>query len=282
MKTLVLGVMLAGMLCGSSSSGEEVVRTFSWSGSAFVQGKEGDNAPMTIEGKSGEPAVVLTIEDPKGVGVGPPAYAFTGEVRCEGVEGNGCVEMWSWFPDGSHFFSRTLASYGPMKSLSGTGGWTQFVVPFFLNDSPRRPVKLVLNVVLPGKGKVELRSLKLVQYRTGEDPLMLPGQWWGGRTGGLVGGSIGGLFGILGGLIGVLAGRGRARGFVVGALWTMGFCGILCAAACVLALAGGQPYAVWYPFALAAVTVLGFAMIPVARRRYAQLELRRMEALDAK
>lgn len=281
MKAMTIGIALAIVLCASSAFAAEVVKSFSWSGSAFEQGKEIDNGAMTVEG---QPAVALTLSDEKGLDVGPPAYAFAGEVRYDGVEGNGFVEMWSVFPDGSRYFSRTLAAAGAAKSLSGTSDWRPFVVPFFLGDNSPRPVQILLNVVLPGKGKVALRSLQLVQYRSGEDPLLLPGQWWGERAGGLIGGSVGGLFGILGGLIGVLAGCGRARGSVIAMLWTMGICGIFSAAACIAALACRQPYAVWYPFALPAVilTALGFAMLPIARRRYAQIELRRMEALDTK
>jgi hypothetical protein len=46
--------------------------------------------------------------------------------------------------------------------LTGDSDWRAFQLPAFINDgSGRRPLKLTLNVVLPGEGTVELRSLKL-------------------------------------------------------------------------------------------------------------------------
>ena len=49
-----------------------------------------------------------------------PYWSVRGRVRTEGVAGQGFLEMWSTFPDGSSFFSRTLAAEGPMRSLAGT------------------------------------------------------------------------------------------------------------------------------------------------------------------
>ena len=42
------------------------------------------------------------------------SYAITGKVAYEGVEGDGYLEMWSVFPDGSRYFSRTLDDAGPL------------------------------------------------------------------------------------------------------------------------------------------------------------------------
>jgi hypothetical protein len=49
-----------------------------------------------------------------------------------------------------------------------------------------------------------------------------------------------------------------------------------------VALALGQPYAVWYPLLLMGVLdpVLAFSLLPSARRRFEEIELRRMRALD--
>jgi len=81
----------------------------------------------------------------------------------------------------------------------------------FLGDDPRRPERLVVRVVLPGRGIVRLGPIKLVHYGPGEDPLMPPGQWWSDRQGGWLGALSSAAFGCLAGLVGLLAGRGPAE-----------------------------------------------------------------------
>ncbi len=93
----------------------------------------------------------------------------------------------------------------------------------------------------------------------------------------------GGLLGVLGALIGVLAGTGRARHLVLGLLKFM----IVASAVALLlggaALALGQPYGVYYTLLL--IGVIGVAvpagLLGTLRKRYEQLELRRMSAFDA-
>lgn len=101
-------------------------------------------------------------------------YAITGEVRYDQVEGEGFLEMWSHLPGEAgdtdiavSFFSRTLDISGPMGKLTGTSDWRPFQLPAYVNDdSDRRPLKLTLNVVLPGEGRVEVRDLKLRSLKT--------------------------------------------------------------------------------------------------------------------
>ncbi|MDF1851783.1 MAG: hypothetical protein P1U85_13175 [Verrucomicrobiales bacterium] len=102
------------------------------------------------------------------------SYAITGEVRYEGIEGDGFLEMWNHLPGEAgetdiavSFFSRTLGISGPMGKLTGTSDWRPFQLPAYVSDdSGRRPLRLTLNVVLPGKGNVEIRNLKLRSLRT--------------------------------------------------------------------------------------------------------------------
>lgn len=101
-------------------------------------------------------------------------YAVVGEVRYEGVKKEGFLEMWNHMPAekggtdiGVAFFSRTLDLSGPLAKLSGDSEWRPFQLPAFINDgSGRRPLKLTLNVVLPGEGTVEIRDLKLKTLRS--------------------------------------------------------------------------------------------------------------------
>jgi hypothetical protein len=156
------------------------------------------------------------------------------------------------------------------------------LLPFDANGQGR-PQRLTVNVVFGGRGTVFLSPLELVQYSGSEDPLTPVGAWWSDRQEGLVGGVGGGLLGVLGVLIGVLAGTGRARHLVLGLLKVLIATSAVALVLGGAALAMGQPYSVYYPLLL--VGVLGVAvpagLLGSLRKRYEQLELRRMSAIDA-
>src|SRR2546422_232090 len=97
------------------------------------------------EGPGGTPALELratasgptslhlvTIDHPPIAG---PRYVVSGEVRYQGVEGQGYLEMWTVFPDGERFFSRTLAAQGPLAALHGESTWRRFELPFDLSGA---------------------------------------------------------------------------------------------------------------------------------------------------
>jgi hypothetical protein len=208
-------------------------------------------------------------------------YAITGSVAYEDVEGDAWLEMWSVFPDGSRYFSRTLDEHGPLAKLAGSSPARPFALPFFLTPESPRPVRLELNVVLPAGGRVTLRDLRL---GSGVAATAAPGAWWSDRTAGWIGGAAGSSVGLLGGLIGTLCTLGRGRRFVLAGLLALGVSGLVLLAVGGVALALGQPYAVWYPLVLLGVLdpVLAFSLLPTARRRFEEIELRRMQALDAR
>jgi len=171
MKGSVIGLTV--LLCACSVGAEEALEEFSWSKlKAEGRLKNGTVVPtdagkafesLAVRNEKSEVRVitVLTIDRPK---ITASTYALRGEVSYEGVEGTGHLEMWNHFPDASAYFSRTLASSGVLQSLTGSSDWRPFSLPFFLKDDPRRPNKVVFNVVLPGKGRVELSPVRLVQY----------------------------------------------------------------------------------------------------------------------
>jgi hypothetical protein len=173
--------------------------------------------------------------------------------------------MWSEFPDGSRYFSRTLATSGPMAKLSGSSPPRPFSLPFHLEETTPAPVRLELAVALSGSGRVTLSELRLESMDTAA------GGWWADRTGGLVGAILGSALGVLGSLLGVLASLGRARGFVLGALHAMAALGIASLVAGGAALLLEQPYAVWYPLVLtgAVGTSVGLGLRGTVRKRYA-------------
>jgi len=223
---------------------------------------------------SGPPSLhLVTIDHPPVAG---PAYVVAGEVRYEGVEGQGYLEMWSVFPNGERFFSRTLAAQGTLAALHGGSGWRPFELPFSLNGASPAPSRLEINLVLPGPGTVWLGPLHLRQSTAAIG-------WWSERFGALVGAILGSFVGVVGAIIGVLGGRGKARRVVLTLLVGMiavGGCFVLVGAA---AAASSQPRHVWYPLLLLGVisAVVGLGVLPAMRRRFAADELRRIEAMDA-
>jgi hypothetical protein len=266
MKSLVLGLSL--LLVPPAVFAGEVLRELSGS-------------ELRVVNDQGQPRLVtvLRIEAP---GISKGRYAITGQVRHERVDGTAYLEMWSHFPDGSRYFSRTLATVGPLRGLTGSSDWRRFVIPFFNQEGGAPPARLELGVMLPGRGTVHLGALRLVQYDPGEDPLAGDGQWWGDRFAGWLGG-IGGLaVGVLGAVIGWLTSAGRARGLALGLLKALMLTGGMMLIVGVAALFLGQPYAVYYPLLLIGgiSTVVAAGVFPTARRRYEEIELRKITAMD--
>jgi len=232
---------------------------------------------------------VLELAQPK---ITQSSWAIEGKVKYAGVGGNGYIEMWSHFPDGTAYFSRTLDTSGPLGVLHGKSEWREFKLPFF-SEAGKTPSKLVVNVVLPEGGTVWLAPAKLkevvaqpapaagVSKRATRGTVAAP--WWGTRGGGVVGAAVGLMCGVYGGVMGILASWARGRRlsipFMVGGLVV---CGLMLIAGLV-AWGSGQPYAVWYPLLLSGTisgTVTGI-LLPVLKRRLEEDELRQMTALDA-
>lgn len=283
---------LSLVLWGSAAFGEQTLRDLSW-GTLPAARPPAAGTVQSADATAGFPYLrivhaedvptrltVLTLDAP---GVTGFPYALAGSVRYEAVRGQGYLEMWSAFPGGGRYFSRTLGS-GLLRPLQGTTDWRPFVLPMFGDAGTPLPAGLTLNVVLPGRGTVDLGPLRLVQYRPGEDPLAATGQWWSERTGGLVGGALGGTIGLLGAVIGWLTSRGAARGFVLGATKGAVALGVAVLVAGIVAMLRGQPWAVSYPLNLAGLltTVIFGALLPSIRRRYDTVELRKMQAADAR
>jgi hypothetical protein len=224
-----------------------------------------ESRPVTV--------TVLTIDQPAVKG---PRYSLSGEVRYENVDGAGYLELWNHFPDGGQFFSRTLADQGPMMKLGGSSGWRPFVLPFDATGAPP-PTRLVLNVVLPGRGTVYLGPLELGDQRGGS-AIGFDGDATD-RFLGFAGTVVGGI----GALIGVLTSLGRARRFVIGSAFALVALGIL---AFVAGLAGffaaglhstGSPLLLVSGFLMSLVPL---GLLPTIRKRYEEAELRTMRAHD--
>jgi uncharacterized membrane protein YeaQ/YmgE (transglycosylase-associated protein family) len=213
---------------------------------------------------------LATLDPPKIQG---QRWAIRGFVRYEGVEGHAYLETWQTV-GGGEYFTRSLADHGPMGVLSGRSDWRAFELPFDATGAGL-PTKLVLNVVLPGGGRVELGRVEVVDFDGAG----------GGLTeqdvGGIVG-SLGALFGVLAGVMGTLASMGRFRGAVRG-IWlflVLGCVGSLVAG--VVLAATDHAMRVSGPFFFLAVLGL-LILLPLARtisKRFEAAELRRMQAMD--
>jgi hypothetical protein len=219
--------------------------------------------------------VVTTVDAP---GVASNDYAIVGQVAYRGVDRGGYLEMLSTFADGQTFFSRTMNDSGPMARLAGSSDWRWFVLPFHSNTE-QYPQRLTLSVVLEGDGMVELGPVQLVEL-TG--PFAVRPAWQG-RMGGILGAVLGTVLGLLGATIGTLNSMGKARRLTLSLLVAMGAGGVMLLVAAGVLAALRQPFAIVYPLGLSGLisAVLGWSLLPQVRRRYEQLELRRMSALDA-
>jgi hypothetical protein len=108
---------------------------------------------------------LLAIDDPP---VTSGLYGIVGEVAYHGtagqsdLSGEGYLETWNYFANGSKYFTRTLADAGPMQKLSKSSAMRRFELPFQSNDN-LLPTRIEMNLVLRGTGTVSVRSLKLVQ-----------------------------------------------------------------------------------------------------------------------
>jgi hypothetical protein len=239
---------------------------------------------LKIDNPTNQPKTV-TLLDLQHPNVSKFHYAMEGSIRYNDVKGKGYLEMWSWFPDGGMYFSRTSGDSGPMQSFEGSSDWRPFSIPFYSDEKHGLPTRIVVNVVFADRGTVYLSPLKLLQYNAGsaEGLLKQKDGWWSERNAGWIGAIGGTIIGLLGGLIGTLAGCGMARRFVLALdACLVGF-GVMSLIAGLIALALGQPYAVYYPLLLGGIilTVVCGGIRPAIRQGYEQRELRRMAAMDA-
>jgi hypothetical protein len=289
-RTLAALVVLALGPVANTAAREEVVRTVDWQALAaartltsgvVVMSEERPAASLRFVHRDAGPARfhLVTIDRPA---ITSARYAVRGQVRYERVAAGSYLEMFNYIGTGS-YFSRTLGDGGPMGQLSGSSGWRDFVLPFLNQEGGPPPQKLEINLALTGAGTVEIGPLQLVQFGKDEGIAGGTSGWWSDRQAGLVGGIVGSMLGVLGAVIGGLGSAGRAKNFVLRTLRLLAVAGLGALAAGTAALVLGQPYAVFYPLLLLGVisAIAGVALPPVLVKRYQELELRRMQALDA-
>jgi len=197
-------------------------------------------------------------------------YMIRGRIRTSGIR-DGYLEMWSHFTGGGQYFTRTQADTGPMARLGGDTDWREFQLPFNRGETLPKLEKLEINLIISGRGTVDIGPLDLVGA--------------GGATTDWTGvgmAIVGVLLGILGSVVGVLSSKGKARPVVTVALILIAVAGLILAGFGIWSWRGGGN-----PVLVAGAVVEGLAMVglalglgPVVSRRYRELEMRRMHALD--
>ena len=117
---------------------------------------------LRVENKTGKARTitVVTLDNP---GISEAQWTVTGQVRYEKVLGKGYLELLNHLSDGGVYFTRTLANDGPMGYLNGNSGWREFALPFNALKQGNRPTRLVISVVLPQRGVVDLSPLSIYQ-----------------------------------------------------------------------------------------------------------------------
>ena len=162
-------VPLATLLVASLLYAEEAVKAM-----AFYE------EPLTLHAVPGKQRHLLVVLPQPGIS--SPVYALKGMVRHDNVEGDAYLQMNSDFGDRGVFFTKSLASSGPLGTLSGNSGWRPFILPFHANQGDQVrgasmiPVEVTLALHLPGAGSVSIRDVRLYQYAADEDPLASPEQ----------------------------------------------------------------------------------------------------------
>ena len=238
-----------------------------------VKGPNGEAAIEVVGSEKASSTPLIACDAPE---FSKHQYVVRGRVKYEGVVGDGYLELLNDFGDEKVYFTRTLSSFGGLKKLQGTSDWREFELPFHA-DRGMKPIKLSLNLVLKGQGKVIVSQPRFSNLADSA------AAWWTNQQGGIVGGVVGSLLGILGGLIGWSATWGKSQKL------TMGLCHVGIAIGCVCLASGAiaavlqQPFHVYYPLLLAgiiSVCVIGANLRTISQRFQAD-EFRRMQAIDA-
>jgi hypothetical protein len=255
---------------------EKKLREISWTAlrdqGALVEGSRvlSDGSLALASKESGLGVTLVELGSP---GITRDRYVVRGRIRYRGVVSDGYLEMWNVFGDGSRYFTRTLEDSGPLQKIAGDSEWRDFGLYFDATGGKAPVEKLIVGLVLPGAGEVSISNMTLVELDGA-----LPGEdagFWGGIAGGALG--------LFGALLGTLAGAGRARTFVLAAMKTLMAAGAVGLGLGIYALSRSAPYDTYYPLLLLSAITLAVPAFSFSgvRKRYEEVELQRMRALDA-
>ncbi|MGH7992236.1 MAG: hypothetical protein ACREDQ_01875 [Limisphaerales bacterium] len=231
---------------------------------------------------------LLTITNPP---IANEVFALFGRMKYEKIPGQGGPWQAQMLVDFPPVPTQPQGmTFGRTFEFSGTSDWTDLILSFNRATAwawSNPPTRLEISIALPGHGTVYLQHLQLIEYDRNDSPVFAAAPpssiWWSGRVAGLIGGIGGSVIGCLGALIGCLAATGKARRLVLSLAKILIGLGILLTITGAVAVVLRQPYAVWYPLLLTGVvltSVLGINLRSI-KRRYDELEIRRMTSIDA-
>ena len=200
------------------------------------QGTSGFRLQIENAKPSPTSVTVLTVDRPASQRA--RRYKFSGQVRYDAVEGNGYLELWNYFPDGAVLLADAGRPRPHDEAAWHLRVWRTFVLPFDATGAGA-PTRLVVNVVLQGRGTVYLGPMEF-REETGATAVRLDG-FKGDRAIGVAGSIAGLVVGLGGALIGVLTSLGRARRFVIASATSLIALGTLSFVAGIVAFASSLP-----------------------------------------
>ena len=218
------------------------------------------------------------------------ALGISLEVKCEGAgvtNGNGRIGE---YYTGIISMLETIPPYASggdeITNVSkppyyyGTMNWRRDDLNIDRQEIAGLPTQVELKLITQPHETFYIRPIKVLEVERANNGWPLPMS----ALAGILIGSIGGPFiGLCGALIGCLAGMGKARRFVLTTTKCLVALGIVLTVAGLVALVCKQPYAIWYPLVLLGgitTLVLSVNYYPI-KRRYDELEIRRMTSMDA-
>jgi hypothetical protein len=107
-----------------------------------------------IQSDKAQTIKLFEVADP---GVEECMLTYRAQLKSEGLEGQGYLEMWCRFPGAGEYFSRGLAN-----PVTGSTNWASYETPFFLKKG-QKPDLIKLNLVLKGPGKVWMKNVQLLK-----------------------------------------------------------------------------------------------------------------------
>jgi len=114
-----------------------------------------ENGAWQIDARAEEQTIQLfEVENPA---VERCLLTYRAELKAEGLQGRGFLEMWCRLPGRGEFFSK-----GYQQALSGTVEWSGYEIPFYLKEG-QKPDLIKLNVVVEGQGTVWVRNVELLK-----------------------------------------------------------------------------------------------------------------------
>ena len=97
------------------------------------------------------------FELPVGSGIENCMLTYRAQMKAENLSGKAYLEMWCRLPGRGEFFSKGLKN-----TLTGTTGWAEYEVPFYLKKG-QQPDLLKLNVFCKGQGTVHIKDIKVLK-----------------------------------------------------------------------------------------------------------------------